>query len=125
MKIRNHFTIDSTALAVLVICLVGVVAVLVSVFWNIESPNLKVAVLFIGLNALILNRILPATDKIDWVRLRNLRLITESLFAIGLVGLIVSWVFYDKWFNFFAVLIAPSFILAVYLLINYGFKTND
>lgn len=127
MKIRDHCTIDSRGFAVLAICIVGVGAVLVDFLWVGErgSINIEVISLNFAFGGLLLNRILPPREKNAWTRLRILRLVTESLFAIAVSGLIVWGVLYGAWFNFFPLLTAPTIMLAVYLLIKYGFKPNE
>lgn len=91
MKIRDHCTIDSRGFAVLAICIVGVGAVLVDFLWVGErgSINIEVISLNFAFGGLLLNRILPPREKNAWTRLRILRLVTESLFAIAVSGLIV------------------------------------
>lgn len=127
MNIREHFTIDAMGFTVLFICIIGVGAVLVDFFWIAERGTLNIEAIFLNFafGGLVLNRILPVPDNLSLARLRVLRLVSEVLFAIAVLVVIVWWVFYGIWFNFFPILMAPSSTLAVYLLINYGFKPND
>ncbi|GEM_PF-2559867 len=128
MKIGDHFTIDSRGCALFAICGLALVGVLVQFFWNNAGTyDIDILMLIFGISGVLINRILPPSGKVARPRFRNLRLVTESLFTIGLVGIIVSWVFYEPRSNFFELLMAPSIILAAYLLIKYGFgpHAND
>ena len=126
MKNKVQFTIDSRGFAVAIICCLAVVGVFVQYFWNFEGPNnIDVLMFIFGISAVLLNRLFPPSDKMARPQLRILRLVTESFFTIGLVGAIAWWVFYETSFNFFELLMMPSIILAIYLLIKFGFKPND
>lgn len=126
MKNKVQFTIDSRGFAVAIICCLAVVGVFVQYFWNFEGTNdIDVLMFIFGISAVLINRLFPPSDKMTLSQLRILRLVTESFFTIGLVGAIAWWVFYETSFNFFELLMMPSIILAIYLLIKFGFKPND
>jgi hypothetical protein len=128
MKISDHFTTDSRGFLVTAICGLAFVGVLVQYFWNISGTyDIDVLMLIFGISGVLINRILPPSGKVARPRFRNLRLVTESLFTIGLVGVIVSWVFYETRTHFLELLMLPTIILAAYLLIKYGFgpHAND
>jgi len=67
---------------------------------------------------------LPPSGKVTRTRFRILRLVTETLFTIGLVGVIVWWLFYETRAHYFELLMLPTIIVAGYLLIKYGFGPN-
>ncbi|TVR87437.1 MAG: hypothetical protein EA411_07550 [Saprospirales bacterium] len=122
MKSSDQFIKNPRSIAVTAICGLALVGVLVVFLWNIENPyNMMAYNLIFAVSGVLLNRLLPPSEKVARLQFRILRLVTETLFTIGLVGVIVWCVFYETRSHFFELLLFPIIILAGYLLIKYTF----
>ncbi|NBC24684.1 MAG: hypothetical protein GVX78_03620 [Bacteroidetes bacterium] len=125
MKITNEFSLDAKGIKVLSIILFGLVVTLTCVLMN-EKFSLMLPNFVIGSSAVALNRILAPPQKSFLAdKFKVLRTITEFLFALGVIGVLVMFFLYSEWFILFPILMAPAFLLSLYLVIHYAFGATQ
>jgi hypothetical protein len=119
MKKTNEVSIDAKGIKVLSIILFGLIVTLVCVLISPEEPNLLLPGVVNGLSAVALNRIMgPPQKNIPAEKFKVLRAISEVLFVLGAIGVLMVYFLYSEWFTLFPILMAPAFVLSLYLVIH-------
>lgn len=129
MKKSGEFAIDAKGIKVLIIIFFGLFVTLTCVLFHPEEPKLLFPTIVNGLCALALNRIIaPPKKRFIADNFQRLRAITEFLVVLALLGALVEFFLYSKWFALFHILMAPAILLSYYLVLHYAFgnpKNNN
>ena len=123
MEKTNAFSMDAKGIKVLSIISFGLIVTLICVLICPEEPNLLLPAVVNGLSAVALNRIMdPPKKSVFAARFKEFRTITEVLFALGAIGVLLVYFLYSEWFTLFPILMAPAFMLSLYLVIQSSFR---